>query len=252
MYLETADIETATEDYASRFSGPAGHYFLDRQSKITLSLLKNISGATVLDVGGGHAQLAKPLVEQGFEVTVTGSAESCRERLDKEIPSKNFTFVTCDNLALPFDTDSFDVVVSFRLLPHVTRWQELLAELCRVAKHTIIIDYPDKRSSNILYEQLFKMKKKMEGNTRPYTLFTRSQISKELQKNGFESPRFRPEFLFPMVIHRKLNNRKISNSIEKCSSFTGLTHFFGSPIILKSNKVQKQNLISHTPTSSIN
>lgn len=236
MFEENADIETATADYASRFSGEAGEYFLDMQEAITLKLLKDYPRARVLDVGGGHAQLAEPLVASGFMVTVTGSDDSCRTRLDQRIAPDGFKYLTCDSLNLPLEDRSFDVVISFRLLPHVTRWQELLAELCRVADKCVILDYPDRRSTNIFYEQFFGMKKKMEGNTRPFTLFSRTQLRREMEKNGFRSPIFRPEFLLPMVIHRKLKNRAISSVVEKCFQLTGATRLFGSPIIMRADR----------------
>ncbi len=239
MYLETADIETASDDYASRFSGEAGNFFLQQQTEITLSLLDDLPHASILDVGGGHAQLACPLVKKGFNVTVTGSDDICRERLDKQLPAGSFDYITCDSLALPFENNSFDVVLSFRLLPHVTRWQELIGEMCRVANKCIILDYPDRRSSNILYEQFFKVKKKMEGNTRPFTLFSREQICSEVRKNNFDKPIFKPEFFFPMVIHRKLKNKQVSSLLETCSRYTGLTRLFGSPIIFRSNKTTR-------------
>ncbi|SDP21654.1 class I SAM-dependent methyltransferase [Desulforhopalus singaporensis] len=237
MFLETADIETASAGYAERFSGQAGEYFLEKQEAITLALLQDLSGARILDVGGGHAQLAEPLVAKGFEVTVTGSDDICRKRLDQRIGSSNFTYLTCDCLNLPYEDNAFDVVISFRLLPHAQRWQELLAELCRVADRCVICDYPDRRSVNILYEHLFAMKKKMEGNTRPYTLFSRGQMAQVLERNGFGAPLFKPEFLLPMVIHRKLNNKKISSLVENCLQATSLTHFFGSPIIFRSDRL---------------
>ena len=236
MYLETADIETASADYASRFSGQAGEYFLEKQAAITLDLLRDLPKARILDVGGGHAQLAEPLVKKGFEVTVTGSDDSCRMRLEQRIAPGDFEYITCDSLHLPYEDRAFDVVISFRLLPHAERWQALLAEMCRVADKCVICDYPDRRSINILYEQFFAMKKKMEGNTRPYTLFSRGQISKELADNGFGATRFKPEFLLPMVIHRKLGNKGFSSLVETSLRMTGLTHFFGSPIIFRSNR----------------
>ncbi|OGR15710.1 MAG: hypothetical protein A2X81_06675 [Desulfobacterales bacterium GWB2_56_26] len=236
MFSETADIETATAGYAARFGGPVGGYFLDRQAAITLALLRDLDGAKVLDVGGGHAQLAEPLVKNGFAVTVTGSADSCRERLDQRLAPLDFEYRTCDSLALPFADRSFAVVMSFRLLPHVTKWRELIAELCRVADRAVIFDYPDRRSTNILYEQFFAMKKKMEGNTRTFTLFSRDEIAAELAKNGFTRPVFKPEFLLPMVIHRKVGNRAFSTMIENCFRLTGLTGLFGSPIICRSDR----------------
>lgn len=240
-YPETADIETASADYATRFDGVVGQYFLDQQAAITLKLLVDLPGVRVLDVGGGHGQLAGPLADNGFEVTVTGSADSCgtalEQRMSRKEAREGVSYLTCDSLNLPFEDGSFDVVISFRLLPHAEHWQDLIAEFCRVANKSVIIDYADIRSSNILYEQFFGMKKKLEGNTRSFILYSRSQISEEFRKNGFLAPSFRPEFLLPMVIHRKLKSRTFSTLVENLFRWTGLTHLFGSPVILRSDRV---------------
>lgn len=238
MFLETADIETASANYASRFEGSVGRYFLDQQTAITLKLLANFPRARVLDVGGGHAQVARPLVEQEFDVTVTGSADSCGEMLRQRISRDECKYLTCDSLKLPFDDRSFDIVLSFRLLPHTERWQELIAEMCRVADKCVVIDYADRRSSNIFYEQFFGMKKKLERNTRPFRLFSRAQISEEFIKNGFSAPTFKAEFLLPMVIHRKLKCRTFSSLVETVFRWTGLTYLFGSPVIMRSDRLK--------------
>lgn len=235
-YLETADIETASDDYATRFSGLVGKYFLDVQAQITLDLLKDIPRASVLDVGGGHAQLTMPLVKNGYSVTVTGSAESCRSRLDRYCEPGSFRYMTCDSLHLPFQDHEFDVVMAFRLLPHASQWQRLIQEMCRVARKVVILDYPDKRSVNILYDLLFTIKKNMEGNTRTYTLFSRDEIRQELRKNNFNAPIFQPEFFVPMVIHRKLQSPSTSRVLEGFFRMVGLTKLFGSPIIMRSDR----------------
>ena len=237
-YTETADIETATAGYAARFAGPVGQYFLDRQAAITMELLADSPASTVLDVGGGHGQMVGSLAHLGFVVTVTGSADSCGVALATRVKPEEVKYLTCDSLNLPFEKNSFDVVLSFRLLTHAKQWQALIAELCRVADKSVIVDYTDKRSSNILYSMLFDMKKKMEGNTRPFALYTRSQISDEFIKNGFSAPVFKPKFLLPMVVHRKLNSRVFSSAVEIIFRWTGLTYFFGSPIILRSDRLE--------------
>lgn len=235
---ETADIETASDDYASRFAGPVGEYFLDVQARLTLELLRDLSGASVLDVGGGHGQLTMPLIDAGYDVTVTGSADICRARLDIYCPKGSFTYITCDCLNLPFADNQFDVVMAFRLLPHATQWQTLIGEMCRVAGKAVIFDYPDKRSANILYDLLFDMKKNMEGNTRTYTLFTRQEIRDTLAMHNCLAPEFRPEFFVPMVVHRKLKKPGISRTLETACRMIGLTGLFGSPIIVRSNVKQ--------------
>lgn len=234
--LETADIETASDDYASRFAGPVGSYFLDVQARLTLDLLRKFPGASVLDVGGGHAQLTRPLAENGYQVTVTGSADSCRARLDSQCEKGSFTYLTCDCLNLPFADKQFDVVMAFRLLPHAERWQRLVKEMCRVADQAVIFDYPDRRSANIFYDLLFDLKKNMEGNTRSYTLFSRKEIRGELLANHFDPPLSRPEFFMPMVVHRKLQSPLMSRAVEAVCRVTGLTKVFGSPIIVRSDR----------------
>ncbi|MDR3088893.1 MAG: methyltransferase domain-containing protein [Desulfobulbaceae bacterium] len=237
MFEETADIETASDAYAARFAAEVGAWFLERQAAITLELLKNFPQATVLDVGGGHGQLTAPLLAAGYRLTVTGSDDSCRARLASVIAAGKCAWHTCDSLALPFADRAFDVVISFRLLPHVTKWRPFLAEMCRVADHAVLFDYPDKRSANILYEALFAVKKKLEGNTRPFSLFSRRQITDEMTANGFSPPIFRPQFFWPMVLHRKIGKQGVAKASEAVAAACGLTRLFGSPMICRADRV---------------
>ncbi len=92
-------------------------------------------------------------------VTVAASGPSGRKRLDRLLPPDSYFFQSCNLLALPFADRSFDLVVSFRLLPHVDEWSDLIAELCRVADKAVIVDYPDIRSFNFLSKFFFQRKK---------------------------------------------------------------------------------------------
>lgn len=236
-FPERADIDAATPDYATRFAGEVGSYFLELQTEMTLDLLQPYPGATILDVGGGHGQLAIPLARQGFRVTVTGSDDSCGRYLDTLMAPGSFQYRTCDMLHLPYPDRSFDVVLSFRLLTHVARWPEFIAELSRVAAKAVIIDYPDRRSVNILSSLLFGWKKSLEGNTRPYTLFSRRQVAAEFARHGLGAPLFHHEFFLPMVLHRKLSSAKASRAMERFCRIGGLTGLLGSPAIVR---VQRQ------------
>lgn len=231
-----ADVETSSEGYARRFGGPVGEYFLEVQTATLLDLLAPFPGARVLDVGGGHAQLAGPLLEKGFEVTVVGSEEVCRERLDRLLPPGSFEFRASDLLALPFPDRSFDVVIAFRLLTHVPRWKELVAELCRVADRAVMVEYPDVRSWNVLYTLLFPWKKRIEGNTRTFFCFKPREVAAELARQGFGRAVTRRQFFIPMVVHRALSRRGISRSLERVSRFLGWTRAFGSPVVLRAER----------------
>lgn len=227
------DIETSSDDYAGRFASEVGQWFLDVQSAAVLDLLSPWKGARVLEVGGGHAQLAPPLIERGYEVTVAASEDSCRARLDRALPAGAFGFQACDLLALPFPDRSFDVAVSIRLLTHLDRWREQMAELCRVADKAVIVDYPDSRSFNRLYDFLFAWKKAVEGNTRTYRIFKPGEIAAEAARHGFNGPVERRQFFLPMVVHRALKNVRLSRLGEKASAAVGLTRCLGSPVLLR-------------------
>ena len=238
---EMADVETSSEDYARRFAGPVGRYFLKTQEEIVLRLLADCSDGAprvrVLDVGGGHAQLAPALAARGHAVTVVGSRAVCRERLDREIPAGTFEFRVCDLLALPFPDRSFDAVLSFRLLAHEERWRQLAAELARVAGRAVIVDYSDTRSFNALYGPLFTWKKKVEGNTRTFMTFRPGEVEAELARHGFGRPVEVRQFFAPMVVHRALGKTlgtaAPSRVLEAVSSGLGLTRALGSPVILR-------------------
>lgn len=231
---EAPDIETSSEGYARRFAGAVGEYFLHVQEKLCLELLRPWAGCRVLDVGGGHAQIAIPLTEAGYKVTVVGSAASCEERLSRlaRERSLDIPFFVGDLLNLPLPDRSFDVVLSLRLISHITSWKGLVHELTRVAKEAVLIDYPSLFSFNFAVPLLFKLKKMVERNTRPFLCFTRRQISEAFRENGYEVSATRPEFFIPMALHRALGHPGFTiGSEERCQS-VGMTRWLGSPILV--------------------
>ena len=232
-FPETPDIETASDDYAARFSRTVGSWFLKVQEEATLGMLAPFPGAKILDVGGGHGQLADALVRHGYDVTVLGSSDHCKVRIQKLIDEKSCTFKVGNILDMPYQNQTFDVVVSYRILPHVVQWKQLIVEFTRLARQAVMIDYPTIRSLNYIAPLLFQFKKHLEGNTRPFTLFKESEIIKIFKMYNFTVADRFPEFCLPMVLYRTLKSYRFASSIERICRLTGLTYIFGSPVILK-------------------
>jgi SAM-dependent methyltransferase len=230
---EDADVETSSDGYARRFAGPVGRFFLERQAEATLDLLRPFPGASVLDVGGGHAQVTGPLVAGGFRVTVLGSEAACEARLREWTGAGRARFLTGDLLAPPLPDRSFDVVLSYRLLPHVRRWPELVASLARLAGRAVVVDYPTRRSVNAVSSLLFSLKKGVEGNTRPFTVFPDAEIEGAFAVHGFVPTGRRPQFFFPMALHRALRSAGIARALEGGAGAAGLTRALGSPVVLR-------------------
>src|SRR3989304_2809875 len=108
-FPETPDIETSSDDYASRFAGPVGAWFLKVQEQATLKLLQPYAGAAVLDVGGGHGQVTRQLVEHDYRLTVLGSDEVCSARIQKYVDAGQCAFKVGNVLDLPYSDAGFAV-----------------------------------------------------------------------------------------------------------------------------------------------
>jgi hypothetical protein len=235
--VEDADVGTSSEDYARRFTGAVGQWFVESQTQTTLALLSTLPiGSAILDVGGGHAQITPPLLEAGYDVTVAGSDPSCGNRLQPWLAAGRCKFQVVDLRSLPNEDRSFDAVVCLRLLPHSVDWSRLIGELCRVASRSVIVDYPSTRSVNIVAERFFKVKKGIELNTRPFMTFSPEQIRQAFANHGFVVRAEQPQFLWPMVLHRWANQSLLSKAAEVPGRWLGLTRRFGSPVILRADR----------------
>jgi ubiquinone/menaquinone biosynthesis C-methylase UbiE len=231
---ETADVHTASPEYAARFSGPAGRWMLALQEAITLRQLAPFAGGTVLDVGGGHGQLALPLAERGWNVTIVGSGPDAQSAAVRAAAKAGrLRYATGDLLALPFPDRSFDIVLCFRLLTHCDRWPALVAELCRTARRAVVVDYPTGQSLNCATSLLFGAKKHIEKNTRTYTLFPHRQIADAFAAHAFRRTAIAKQYFLPMVLHRMLKSPALSRLAEFPFRVLGLTALLGSPAIAR-------------------
>ncbi len=230
------DIETASNAYRKRFAGAVGAFFLEMQTHALLSCLLGAAPLSILDVGGGHGQYSKDLIEMGWNLTVLGSSPEADLQirpLTREHP-RQCRFVCGDLEHFPFPDRSFDFVISFRLLSHADHWQTILSEMTRAARTGIVVDYPNRRSFNIAYPLLFKLKRALENDsTRTFTVFKDSEVEQALHKCGFHVDKRVPQFLLPMVCHRHFGNERLSRALEYHFRKAHLTQVWGSPIVLK-------------------
>ena len=230
------DVETATEGYARRFTGPAGRFLLRWQELSVQRLLgREASGSMrVLEVGGGHGQLTPMLLERGLDVWVQGSALGCADRIRPlmETSQGRLHFVVSSLLSLPFADRHFDLVIGIRLLAHVAQWQRLLKEMARVCRHRLLVDYPPATGLNALVPFLFSVKRGIEGDTRTYTSYKSTAVVGALRHEQFRRFAIRRQFLVPMGIHRAARSRRLSSAAESTCRVLGLTGVLGGPALL--------------------
>lgn len=234
--IETPDIETSSADYARRFAGRAGAYLLERQAQAVSAAIEGLRAGTVLDVGGAHGQLVDVLCARGWSVTVHGTDNVCETNLRTLHGKRDCNYVQGDLFQLPAADRSYDLVTAVRLVSHVVAWPRLLAEMTRVARRAVIIDYPSSFALNALTPLLFGMKKSLEGNTRTYTSFSHRELCAELASHDFSCTTRVKQFFLPMVLHRIGGGAAPLRAAEGLCRAIGLTALAGSPVILRADR----------------
>jgi 2-polyprenyl-3-methyl-5-hydroxy-6-metoxy-1,4-benzoquinol methylase len=236
--LENADVETATAAYARRFDSSAGRWMLRRQLDVTLDLLRDKSSTTILDVGGGHGQLAPELARRGHRVSVLASSKKAiSSTLRPALESGAVRLVVGDLRDPPVEPRSFDVVLCFRLLAHAYDLPGLIGGLTRPADRTVIVDYATTRSFNAAAEFFFTAKKKVEHNTRPFRVLRDLEVRHLFVERGCRLRETRPQFFWPMALHRVLRFSLLSRASELPATVFGLRSLFGSPIVARFDRV---------------
>jgi SAM-dependent methyltransferase len=233
---ECPDIESSTDEYAARFDGPGGEHLLDVQNRAVMRLARPWLGRSILDVGGGHAQLCRPLLDAGCSVTVLGSEESCLGR-PRRIAGECLSCAVGDLLEPPFPDRAFDLVIAIRMLAHISDANRFIHGLCRVARHSVMVDYPEIRSINAFAPALYGFKKKLEGDTRTYRLYRGRDVKRMFASHGFGAPKAITQFFWPMVLHRKLSSPLLSRALETPAYLLQMRRWFGSPVILRLERV---------------
>src|ERR687895_570132 len=135
-----------------RFSGPIGRLIAETQEQVVASYLTPLGGRSVLDVGTGTGRAAIALALRGAVVTgIDASAEMLAVAERRAGAARvRVTFTRGDAHGLRFDDRVFDSVVCLRVLMHTPGWRQSLTELCRVARQSVVFDYPALRSAAAL------------------------------------------------------------------------------------------------------
>ena len=226
------DVHSSNDSYALRFQGGIGTFFLDIQTREIVNVILGSRAKSVLDVGGGHCQIAKPITDLRLDVTVTGSTDECEQRLRRQLSHDRYTFVKTPLLPLSFETKSFDVCTSIRMMSHLDDWPKLIAELCRVARSAVVIDFSSQTWSRGFSRFLLAAKRSVEPDTRSFLTQSMVEIRREFASHGFHVKRAYRQFAIPMALHRLIGIPQFSRSAESLLRQFRVTKYVGSPVIV--------------------
>ena len=124
-----------------------------------LGILKGIQPANLLDIGSGRGAFLWPLLDEFPFLPVT--CIDMRDDRVRDIQAVHdggvvrLQAMQGDVTALPFASQSFDVITMLEVLEHVPATQWALAEICRVASRFVLLSVPSKEDNNPEHIHLF-------------------------------------------------------------------------------------------------
>ncbi len=147
IYKENKDFYSEYSDniIVKRFESPSllRRYAHRQQYLVFLKYIK--PGMKVLDAGCGEGILAVMMAKAGASVTACDiskpNIDTCVKYAATEKVS-DITFLLADSENLPFDDNSFDLVVSSHVLEHLPNFDKGLTELMRVTKNRAVVAIP--------------------------------------------------------------------------------------------------------------
>lgn len=233
-YAAYADPRMAETFEASRFSGPIGRMLAEEQEQTIASFLAPLAGRAVLDVGTGTGRAAIALARRGAVVTgVDASREmlavAARRAHEKQV---QVTFLQGDAHALAFPARSFDAVICLRVLMHTPDWRQSLAELCRLARHRVVLDYPALWSAAALQAMTRHVAHRFGATVEAYRVFSDRAFRRALRVQGFRVLEHHRQFVLPIALHKTIGSAAATARVESALGTVGLRRLLGSPVTI--------------------
>lgn len=223
----------------SHFGGPIGQLVAGLQEQVLTEFLGNVQGTSVLDVGTGTGRAAIFLAKHGALVTGVDASQEmlkvARQRTAQTgLPVE---FLPGDAHALTFPDQSFNTVISLRMLMHTPDWRVCLGELCRVADRRVLFDYPPLSSAATLQMVLRRMAKILGRRVETYHVLPTRVVRSVLEKKGFRIIGLHRQFVLPIAFHKLINSRSFTKITEKGLASIGLLHALGAPVTIVAERV---------------
>jgi ubiquinone/menaquinone biosynthesis C-methylase UbiE len=114
----------------------------DNRIKFIRGIVVDTKPRKVLDVGCGKGAMLKHFISWEIETYGVDISEELIWRAGKDNPKANVYVGSATQL--PFDNDTFDMVVASELLEHVHTWKMAISEMIRVTKKNGVVIIIDK------------------------------------------------------------------------------------------------------------
>jgi ubiquinone/menaquinone biosynthesis C-methylase UbiE len=233
-YTHYADRSVAEGFDALRFSGPVGRHLAEVQESLLIEALVPQPGRSIVDIGTGTGRAAIGLAGRGADVIgLDASIEMltvARERA-KHLRAP-VTWGLADAHHLPLGDRSVDAAVCLRVLMHAIDWQQCVAELCRVARWRVVLDFPARRSAAALESHVRRTRQRFGATVEAYRVLDERDVRAAVVGHGFRVVMIRRQFVLPIAFHKRVRWFGATLRLERALASLGLLHLLGTPVTM--------------------
>ena len=122
---------------------------------------------------------------------------------------------------------------------HTPDWRQSLAELCRVAEHHLVFDYPALVSVAALQAAARRVASTVGVRVESYRVFADRAVQTALTAHGFQISDVHRQFALPIALHKRLNSASITARVEGMLARAGLTRLVGSPVTVVAERCER-------------
>jgi SAM-dependent methyltransferase len=230
-YSHYADSGVAEGFDALRFGGPIGRVLLESQQALLRRAVLR-PDVTIADVGTGTGRAAIGLAADGARaVGVDASLEMLRVAAARAAAGGvTLRIVRADAHALPLASRSVDAAVSLRVLMHALDWRQCVAELCRIARWRVVVDFPSRTSLAALESAVRRLRLAAGGRVEAYRVIGIGDIRREFARHGFRLVDVHRQFVLPIALHKAIGRVAVTRRLEALLGGLGFRRLLGSPI----------------------
>jgi hypothetical protein len=120
---------------------------------------------------------------------------------------------------------------------HTPDWRRSVAELCRVARLRVVLDYPALSSAAALQAASRRVAYRFGARVEAYRVFSDRAMRATLAQHGYRIVQSHRQFVLPIAFHKAVGSASTTARIEGALAAMGLRRMFGSPVTIVAERV---------------